>query len=47
MHNVMPLTPFAHKMCSKLKVKGLQCPLLPTPCWHIDEETHLPINLNI
>jgi len=39
MHNVTPLTPYVYKMHVKLKKKGHQCPLLPTPCWHINEET--------
>jgi hypothetical protein len=37
----MPLTPFAYKMHVKLRVEGLQCPLLPMPCWHINETTSL------
>jgi hypothetical protein len=43
----MPLTPSTYKMCAKLKEEGLHRPLFPTPCWHIDEETHLPIALDI
>jgi hypothetical protein len=31
----------------KLKEEGFQCPSLPTPCWHIDEKTHLSIGVNI
>jgi hypothetical protein len=34
-------------MCAKLKEEGLECPLFPMPCWHIDEETHPPTSLNI
>jgi hypothetical protein len=47
MHIVMPLTPSAYKMCAKLKEEGLQCPLLPTPCWHINEEIRLVAGVNI
>ncbi len=38
-HVVTPLTPSIYNMCIKLKEKGLQCPSLPTPCWHIDDKT--------
>jgi hypothetical protein len=33
-------------MYVKLKEEGHQCPLLPTPCWHINEKTcsHVIIN---
>jgi hypothetical protein len=34
-------------MCAKLKEEALQWPLLPTPCWHIDEKTCSPIGVNI
>jgi hypothetical protein len=31
----------------KTKRVGLPCPSFPTPCWHIDEKTCLPIGVNI
>jgi hypothetical protein len=34
-------------MCIKLKEEFLECLLLPTPCWHIDEKIHPPISVNI
>jgi hypothetical protein len=34
-------------MCTKLKEEALQCPLLLTPYWHIDEKIHLPTGVNI
>jgi hypothetical protein len=48
MHIVTPSTPYAYKMCVKLKKKeGLQCLSPPTLCWHINEKTHLPGSVNI
>jgi hypothetical protein len=43
----MPLTSSAYKMRAKLKEEGFQCPYLPTPCWHIDEETCPLVGANI
>jgi hypothetical protein len=41
----MSLTPFACKMCVKLRKEGFQ--RLLTSCWHIDEKTRPPTNENI
>ncbi len=35
------------KMCTKLIEESFQCPLLPMPCWHIDEEICSPYGVNI
>jgi hypothetical protein len=45
MHNVTPLTPFVYKMHVKLKEECHQCPLFPTPCWHINENNMFHLSL--
>lgn len=47
MHIITPSTPYAYKMCIKLKKEGLQCPSPPTLCWHINEKTRLPSSVDI
>ncbi len=45
---VAPLTPpSTYKTHTKLKEEGLQCLLLSTPCWHIDEKTYWSIGADI
>jgi hypothetical protein len=43
----MPFTLSTYKMCAKLKEDGLECPSLSTPYWYINEETCLPIDVDI
>jgi hypothetical protein len=43
----MPLTPYAYKMHAKLSEEGIQCLSLPTPCWHINEETRPLVGVDI
>ncbi len=43
----MPLTLSTYKVCTKLKEEGLECPSLSMPYWHTNEETCLPINVDI
>ncbi len=42
-----PLTPSSYKMCTKLREKGFKCLSLLTPRWHINEENHLLVGIDI